>query len=90
MISAILFTAHAVRFRQDAEIGAAENLTPVPDFSELTPDETAFEDTLDMMDRAGVDNTEDYVDLQDPSFQNGVIDSLFLNQLSLSKKFDLL
>ena len=87
MLSSIAFMAHAARFRQDAQMGAAENLTPVPDFSDLTPNEDAFDATVDMMDGAGVNNTDDYIDIQDVSFQNGIIDSLFLNQLALSKLF---
>lgn len=70
---------------QESELGAAVNYTPVPDFSEFTPNQEAWDATVEMMEGAGINNTEDYIDVYDASFQNGIIDSLFLNQLSLSK-----
>lgn len=64
---------------------AATNYVSVPDFTGMTPSQEILDATFNMTAHGGVNNTHDYIDLKDPSYQVGTIDSLFLNQLSISK-----
>ena len=57
---------------------------PYPEFSGLIPDEETQYETYQRTLSAGVNNTEGYTDIKDPSFQAGAIDAAFINQMALS------
>ena len=63
-----------------------DNQIPIPDFSAFKPSAETLAATYDMMTRAGVEDTIDYVDEKSISYQIGAIDSLFLNAMAMSKR----